>query len=207
MAGVALIAGLLVIGFVNLPSSFLPEEDQGYFMTSFQLPADATATRTLEAVRVRAFRGRASRCRDHAGDPGFGFSGSGANAAMIYTMLKPGADVRAEIAAADAAMGKAIHEGQVMNLMPPAIDELGTSAGFTLRLEDRAGKGRAALGDARDRLLEQAARSDRLSNVYADGLPGGTSVRLDIDRARARAMGCRSARSPTWSARRWAAAM
>jgi multidrug efflux pump len=124
---------------------------------------------------------------------------------MIYTMLKPGADVRAEIAAADAAMGKAIHEGQVMNLMP-AIDELGTSAGFTLRLEDRAGKGRAALGDARDRLLEQAARSG-LSNVYADGLPGGTSVRLDIDRARARAMGCRSARSPTWSARRWAAAM
>lgn len=190
MAGVALIAGLLVIGFVNLPSSFLPEEDQGYFMTSFQLPADATATRTLEAVRAfERFAAARPGVETTQAILGFGFSGSGANAAMIYTMLKPGADVRAEIAAADAAMGKAIHEGQVMNLMPPAIDELGTSAGFTLRLEDRAGKGRAALGDARDRLLEQAARSDRLSNVYADGLPGGTSVRLDIDRARARAMG------------------
>ncbi|PVX30161.1 multidrug efflux RND transporter permease subunit [Sphingomonas pokkalii] len=189
------IVGLLGVAFLNLPSSFLPEEDQGYFMTSFQLPADATVTRTLEAVQ--AFE------RHTAGRPGiettesilgFGFSGSGPNAAMIYTVLKDwrargDTDVRKEVAAADAAMQAAIHEGQVMNLMPPAIDELGTSSGFTLRLEDRAGKGRHALFTARDLLLGYAARNEKLANVYAEGLPAGTSVRLDIDRAKARALG------------------
>ncbi|WP_295131979.1 multidrug efflux RND transporter permease subunit [uncultured Reyranella sp.] len=190
MAVFVLIVGLLAIGFVNLPSSFLPEEDQGYYMTSFQLPADATATRTLEAVTAfERFAAMRPGVQTTQSILGFGFSGSGANAATIYTILKPGTDVRAEIAAADAAMAKEIHEGRVMNMMPPAIEELGTSSGFTLRLEDRAGKGREALGVARDLLLDHAAKSDKLSGVYADGLPGGTNVRLDIDRAKARAMG------------------
>lgn len=185
-----LLVGLLGIGFINLPSSFLPEEDQGYYMTTFQLPADATATRTMEAVTAfERFAASRPGVETTQSILGFGFSGSGANAAMIYTMLKPGTDVRQEIAAADAAMAEAVHEGMVMNMMPPAIDELGTSSGFTLQLLDRAGKGRAALTAARDLLLENAARSDKLSNVYADGLPGGTNVRLDIDRAKARAMG------------------
>jgi len=186
----ALLVGLLAIGFVNLPSSFLPEEDQGYYMTTFQLPADATTTRTLEAVKAfERFAAVRPGVLTTQSILGFGFSGSGANAAMIYTIMKPGTDVRAEIAAADAAMGKAVHEGQVMNLMPPAIEELGTSSGFALRLEDRAGKGREALAAARDLLLDHAAKDARLSNVYADGMPGGTNVRLDIDRAKARAMG------------------
>ncbi|KQM35885.1 multidrug efflux RND transporter permease subunit [Sphingomonas sp. Leaf10] len=190
MAVFALIVGLLGIAFVNLPSSFLPEEDQGYYMTSFQLPADATATRTLEAVTAfERFAATRPGVQTTQSILGFGFSGSGANAAMIYTILKPGTDVRAEIAAADAAMGKAIHEGQVMNMMPPAIEELGTSSGFTLKLEDRAGKGRQALDTARDLLLGHAAKSEKLSDVYADGLPGGTNVRLDIDRVKARALG------------------
>lgn len=190
MAVFALIVGLLGIGFVNLPSSFLPEEDQGYYMTSFQLPADATARRTLEAVTAfERFAASRTGVQTTQTILGFGFSGSGANAAMIYTILKPGTNVRTEIAAADAAMAKAVHEGQVMNMMPPAIEELGTSSGFTLRLEDRAGKGRQALAAARDLLLEHASKSTQLSNVYADGRPGGTNVRLDIDRVKARAMG------------------
>lgn len=189
------IVALLGVALLNLPSSFLPEEDQGYFMTSFQLPADATSARTLEAVQAfeRHMHGRPGIETTEA-ILGFGFSGSGPNAAMVFTMLKDwgaraGTDVRREVVAADAAMTSAVHEGQVMNLMPPAIDELGTSSGFTLRLEDRAGKGRQALFAARDLLLGYAARSDGLANVYAEGLPAGTSVRLDIDRAKARALG------------------
>jgi multidrug efflux pump len=190
MAIFLLLAGLMGIGFVNLPSSFLPEEDQGYYMTTFQLPADATASRTMEAVSAfERFAATRPGVLTTQAILGFGFSGSGANAAMIYTMLKPGADARAEIAAADAAMAKAVHEGTVMNMMPPAIEELGTSSGFTLRLEDRAGKGRAALEAARDHLLRLATSDPKLANVYADGLPSGTSIRLDIDRAKARAMG------------------
>lgn len=190
MAIFLLLAGLMGIGFVNLPSSFLPEEDQGYYMTTFQLPADATASRTMEAVSAfERFAATRPGVLTTQAILGFGFSGSGANAAMIYTILKPGADARAEIAAADAAMARAVHEGTVMNMMPPAIEELGTSSGFTLRLEDRAGKGRAALEAARDQLLLLAASDPKLANVYADGLLSGTSIRLDIDRAKARAMG------------------
>ncbi|MBA4760508.1 MAG: multidrug efflux RND transporter permease subunit [Sphingomonas sp.] len=186
----ALLVGLLGIGFVNLPSAFLPEEDQGYYMTTFQLPADATASRTLEAVQAfERFAATRPGVKTTQAVLGFGFSGSGANAAMMYTILKPGTDARAEIAAADAAMAKTVHEGDIMNVMPPAIEELGTASGFTLKLEDRAGKGRQALDEARDQLLALAAKHAKLANVYADALPSGTNVRLDIDRAKARAMG------------------
>lgn len=186
----ALLVGLLGIGFVNLPSSFLPEEDQGFYITSFQMPADATASRTQEAVTAfERFAASRPGVLTTQTIQGFGFSGSGANAAMTYTILKPGVDVRAEIRAADAAMAKQVHEGTIMSMMPPAIEDLGTSSGFTLRLQDRAGKGRDALAAARDVLLANAAKSGKVANVYADGLPGGTNVRLDIDRAKARAMG------------------
>jgi len=191
----AALLGLLGLAFTQLPSSFLPEEDQGYFMTSIQLPADATAARTLEAVQAfeRHMAGRPGVERTEA-ILGFGFSGSGPNAAMIYTILKDwgqraGTDVRTEAAAADAAMQKAVHEGQVMSMLPPAIDELGTSSGFALRLEDRAGKGRQALFAARDALIDTAANSPKLAGVYAEGLPAGASARLDIDRAKARVLG------------------
>lgn len=190
MAIFALLVGLLGIALANLPSSLLPEEDQGYYMTTFQLPADATAGRTLEAVEAfERFADTRAAVETTQAVLGFGFSGSGANAAMIYTMLKPGADVQKEIAAADAAMAKAVHEGAVMNMMPPAIEELGTSSGFTLQLEDRSGKGREALGAASKQLLKLASDNAKLNGVHAEGLPGGTNVRLDIDRSKARAMG------------------
>ena len=189
------IVGMLAIAFVNLPSSFMPEEDQGYFMTSFQLPADATASRTLAAVKALE-KHMATRPGVETTEAilGFGFSGSGPNAAMVYTILKDwkdrgGTNVGKEVAAAEAAMARDVHEGLVMNVMPPAIDELGTSSGFALRLEDRAGKGHHALFTARDILVAYAQRSPKLTGVYAEGLPSGTSVRLDIDRAKAHALG------------------
>ncbi len=80
-------------------------------------------------------------------------------------------------------------EGMVMHLLPPAIDELGTSSGFTLRLQDRANQGYSALKAAEAKLLELAAQSTVVTGVYPDGLPAGTSIRLDIDRQKAEALG------------------
>ena len=80
-------------------------------------------------------------------------------------------------------------EGMVMNLMPPAIEELGTSSGFAMRLQDRANQGFDALMKAQTRLLELAAESPLLAMVYPEGLPPGSSVRLDIDRQKAEALG------------------
>ena len=76
-----------------------------------------------------------------------------------------------------------------MVLSPPAIDELGTSSGFSMRLLDRANQGYDALQAAEYKLLELAAQSDRVVGVYPEGLPAGTSIRLDIDRQKAEALG------------------
>jgi multidrug efflux pump len=188
------IVGALAWTFRQLPSSFLPEEDQGYYMTLIQLPADATADRTLDVVKTFE-RHAASResIRSNMTITGFGFSGSGSNTAMAFTMLndwdeRHGATAYGEVMAAQEAMA-GTREGMVMSLLPPAIDELGTSSGFTLRLQDRANQGHAALKAAEARLLELAAQSSVVYGVYPDGLPAGTSVRLDIDRQKAEALG------------------
>lgn len=194
MAVFLAITGVLALGFWQLPSAFLPEEDQGYFITSIQLPSDATTERTLDVVK--AFEAHA------VGRPGieavqavlgWGFSGSGPNAAIIFTTLKEwherqGATAPAEVMAAQEAMGVA-REGMVINLMPPAIEELGTSSGFSMRLQDRANQGYAALMAAQQQLLAMAAESKLVTGVYPEGLPPGSSVRLDIDRQKAEALG------------------
>ncbi|MBK1688809.1 multidrug efflux RND transporter permease subunit [Rubrivivax gelatinosus] len=185
---------LLVLAWRELPSSFLPEEDQGYFMTSIQLPADATAERTLDVVMAfEAHIATRPAIESNLVVQGFSFSGSGPNAAMAFTTLKDwdqrdGATAMDEVGRAMEAMQDTA-EGQVMSMMPPAIDELGTSSGFTLVLQDRARHGQAALKAAEAQLLALAAESPRLREVYADGLPAGSSLRLDIDRRKGEALG------------------
>ena len=190
----AALTAILFLAFRQLPSAFLPEEDQGYFMTTIQLPADATVERTLDIVKTYE-KHVASRpgIDSNMSVLGFGFSGSGPNAAMAFTTLKDwkqrnGATAQDEVARVQDAMA-GIAEGSVMSLMPPAIDELGTSSGFTMRLQDRANQGHAALKAAEVKLLQLAAQSKVVTGVYPEGLPAGTSIRLDIDRVKAEALG------------------
>lgn len=163
-------------------------------MTSFQLPADATSERTGRAVEQFE---RYLQTREDIGANlsvlGFGFSGSGPNAAMAFTELKDwkqrkGSTATAEAIAAQGAMERSV-DGMVMSLLPPAIEELGNSSGFAMRLQDRANQGYAALKAAEAQLLALAARSDKLAGVYSDGLPPGASLQLDIDRHKAAAFG------------------
>ncbi len=189
-----LLCGVLAIAGQQLPSSFLPEEDQGYFMTSIQLPTGATSERTLDVVkRFEAHVASRPALDANLVVQGFSFSGSGTNAAMAFTMLKDwkqrnGATAAEEAALAQAAMADNV-EGTVMSLMPPAIDELGTSSGFTLFLQDRGNRGEAELLKAQAQLLELAGQSKIVSDVYPDGLPPGESIRLNINRPKAEAMG------------------
>ncbi|QDY44385.1 efflux RND transporter permease subunit [Candidatus Pantoea soli] len=184
----------LVLGLNQLPTSFLPEEDQGYFITSFELPSAATAERTLSTVKTfeqevmhrPATKGNISIL-------GFSFAGSGPNSAMAFTMLKDwdnrgDATSSSEAEALQEQMSK--HpDGTTMSLLPPAIDELGNSSGFTLRLQDRSNQGYEALSKARDKLLQLAAENKALQGVYVDGLPDGQMVDVRIDRKKALIMG------------------
>ncbi|MCA0187923.1 MAG: efflux RND transporter permease subunit, partial [Proteobacteria bacterium] len=194
MAVFAVLVAVLAVGLARLPSAFLPEEDQGYFMTSIQLPSDATTERTLEVVKT--FEAHAATRPGIASTQsvlGFSFSGAGPNAGIIFSNLKgwderDGATAQEEVALAQNAMAHT-PEGMVMNLMPPAIEELGTSSGFSMRLQDRANQGFGALMKAQEALLAMAAQDPAIAMVYPEGLAPGSNVRLDIDRQKAEALG------------------
>lgn len=189
-----LLCAVVVFGWRNLPSSFLPDEDQGYFMTSFQLPSDATQQRTRKVVsNFEALVSQRDGVKDNISIFGFGFSGSGANTALAFTMLKDwdqrkGATADGEAEFVQEAM-ESEPEATVMSLMPPAISDMGTSSGFTLYLEDRAGYGNEALMEVATQLTDMANESDLLEEVYIDGLPAGVSAILNVDREKAQAMG------------------
>ncbi|MEG3131067.1 efflux RND transporter permease subunit [Pantoea cypripedii] len=188
------LCGVLFYAFTRLPSSFLPSEDQGYFMTSIQLPSDATLERTGEVVKKleNAVAERPGIQRNLS-VLGFSFSGSGANSALAFTTLKDwgerdGATAQGEADHLQAVMS-AVPDATVMSLLPPPIAELGNSTGFTLRLEDRSGHGYQALSEAVNQLLSKAAQSKIVTDVYVDGLPDGTSIDLSIDRQKAETLG------------------
>lgn len=187
------IFGGVAYGYSTLATAFVPAEDQGSFMTSFTLPADATAERTRDVVNL--YEKHVQSRPDIANNltiMGFGFSGSGPNTAMSFTTLKDWGhrttSVDEELAAATTAMAPA-SEGQIFSLKPPAIEELGTTSGFAMRLQDRGNRGAEALAAAASQLTQLAAQSKLLSDVRVDGLPSGPSVTLNIDRQKASALG------------------
>lgn len=184
----------LYAGLSSLPSSFLPDEDQGYFMSSIQLPADATMQRTLKVVqKFEDEIATQQAVESNIMILGFGFSGSGQNSAMAFTTLKDwkkrvGTTAQDEADYIQSRMEN-LPDAVTMSLLPPAISDMGTSSGFTYYLQDRAGKGYQALKKAADDLVQHANQSHQLSDVYIDGLPEGTSLALDVDREKAEAMG------------------
>ena len=190
---VALVAAL-VVTFRQLPSSFLPEEDQGYFMSSFQLPADATTERTLAVVKqFEQYVSTRPAIESTMTVIGFGFSGSGTNTALSFTTLRDwqtrsDTSTSKELEKTQAAMAD-VSEGTVMHMLPPAIDELGTSSDIGFFLQDRGNQGYTALKDAEAKMLALVQSDKKLSDVYADGLPAGTSIDLDINRKKAETLG------------------
>ncbi|OUC37112.1 Multidrug efflux pump subunit AcrB [Enterobacter sp. J49] len=184
----------LFAGLSSLPSSFLPDEDQGYFMSSIQLPSDATMQRTLKVVdRFEDEIARREAVESNIMILGFGFSGSGQNSAMAFTTLKDwkhrkGITAQDEADAIQSQMAN-VPDAVTMSLLPPAISDMGTSSGFTYYLQDRGGKGYRALKKAADELVVQANQNHQLADVYIDGLGEGTSLALQVDREKAEAMG------------------
>jgi multidrug efflux pump len=185
----------MVFAFRAVPTAFLPEEDQGWFMTSFQLPSEASQQRTQHVIhQFEQHLKQRPDIKVNMSILGFSFSGSGQNMALAFTMLKDfkdrsaGATAQAEADAVNMAMRNS-NEGMIMSVLPPAIDELGTSSGFSLRLQDRANLGISKLLAAQGQLLGMAAGNKKLAAVYPEGLPPGSTVSLEIDRTKAEAFG------------------
>ncbi len=192
----ALLVGTVALVYTRLPTSFLPNEDQGYVLANIQLPAGASQERTWEALgQVQDFMSQQPEVRDIVTVAGFSFSGQGQNAGIAFITLKDwsertGADQSAQ-ALANRAMGalSGFRDAFIFTLSPPPIRELGTASGFTFRLQDRGSKGHDALLAARNQVLGMAAQSKALAAVRPDGMEDAPQMQIDIDRSKADALG------------------
>ena len=190
------IAGAVVIVFRSLPTSFLPQEDQGYIIVNVQLPPGATQERTLSVMQqVENYILKQPEVQSMVAVMGFSFSGQGQNAGLAFVTLKDWHERKGEHETADAIAGKAfgalsgIRDAFIYPLSPPPIPELGNASGFTFRLQDRSSAGHEALTNARNQLLGMASKSKLLTQVRPDGLEDAPQLQIVIDRDKANALG------------------
>ncbi|EHH1731054.1 efflux RND transporter permease subunit [Salmonella enterica] len=193
-----IVVGMAVL-FLRLPTSFLPEEDQGVFLTMIQLPSGATQERTqkvLDQVTHYYLNNEKANVESVFTVNGFSFSGQGQNSGMAFVSLKPWEErngeensVEAVIARATRAFGQ-IRDGLVFPFNMPAIVELGTATGFDFELIDQGGLGHDALTKARNQLLGMVAKHpDLLVRVRPNGLEDTPQFKLDVDQEKAQALG------------------
>jgi multidrug efflux pump len=192
----AALVGAVAIVYTRLPTSFLPNEDQGYLITNIQLPAGASLERTRAALtQVEQFALKQPEVNNIVTVAGFSFSGQGQNAGLAFMTLKDWSERAGAEHSASAIAGRAMgalggyRDAFIFALSPPPIPELGTATGFTFRLQDRGSKGHDALVGARNQLLGMAAQSKVLAGVRPDGMEDAPQMQIDIDRDKANALG------------------
>ena len=191
----ALVAAVGAI-YMLVPTSFLPEEDQGYIVTIVQAPPGATRERTQLALEeVETFFMAQPQVRQVIGVLGFSFFGSGQNAALAFVPLKPWDERSGADNSASTLAGKAMGalagstNAMIFSLAPPPIPELGNSTGFAMRLQDRGGLGAQKLLEARNQMLGMAGQSKMVVGVRPEGLEDSPQLKVLVDRIKARSLG------------------
>ena len=193
-----IVVGMAVL-FMRLPTSFLPDEDQGVFLTMIQLPSGATQDRTqkvLDTVTDYYLHNEKANVESVFTVNGFSFSGQGQNSGMAFVSLKPWEarsgdenSVESIIKRATVAFSQ-IKDAMVFPFNMPAIIELGTATGFDFELIDQGGLGHTALTQARNQLLGMVKQHpDQLVRVRPNGLEDTPQFKLDVDQEKAQALG------------------
>jgi len=193
--------GLLAVTafmFTRLPTSFLPDEDQGVFFTQVQLPAGATQEQTLEVLAKMEdyfLNEEGENVKSLFTVAGFSFSGTGQNSGIGFVRLRdwserPGKENSAAgIVQRASAEFASWPEAQAFAFAPPAIRELGNASGFNLFIQDRTGLGRDALIQARNSMIGEAAKNPILTGVRPNATADTPQYQLDIDNSKAGALG------------------
>ena len=194
-----IVAGMVWL-FARIPTSFLPEEDQGVIFTQVQTPPNSSAETTQKVL---------DRMSDHLLDKehgegnavssvftvnGFNFAGRGQNSGIAFVLLKPWGERDAEntvFKIAERAQQEFVkyRDAMVYAVVPPSVLELGNATGFDFYLQDQAGVGHAKLMEARGQFLEMAGQSKILAGVRPNGLSDEPQYHLTVDDERARALG------------------
>ncbi len=184
--------------FYRLPTSYVPDEDQGILASQIMLPTGSTVEQTKEVVGdVRRYflEKEPDAVEAVMTISGVGFSGRAQTNGLVFIKLKdwhlrnrPGLRVKAIAERASRAFA-GIRNALVFAFPPPAVIELGTATGFDFELLDRAGLGHHKLMDARNELLRMASKDPRLTKVRANGMEDVPEYRVDVDWERAGVLG------------------
>lgn len=195
---IVVIAALVGL-YKMLPSSFLPEEDQGVVMTLVQLPPSASLERTDKVITTMTDY-FLNKEKEHVESiftvSGFSFTGVGQNAGLAFIKLKDWS----ERTTPESQIGAIIQRGMALNMivkdasyiMPlqlPAMPELGVSSGFDIQLKDVSGQGHEKLIAARNAILGMASQDKRLAGVRPNGQEDTPQYKITVDQAQAGAMG------------------
>ena len=190
--------GVMGFLFLRLPTSFIPAEDQGVFLSLVQLPAGATQERTqqvLDTVRDHYLHAEQENISAVFTVAGFSFAGTGQNMGMVFCQMRDWSERKRPDQSVDAIIGRAMgrfvqEKGAIIyafNL--PAVPDLGNALGFELYLQDRANLGHEQLMAARNQLLGMAAQNPNLVRVRPNGMEDVPEYHLDIDYEKAMAQG------------------
>ncbi len=195
----AIVVALLAIMFFRLPTSFLPTEDQGGAIVQFRLPPGATQPRSLEvqkAIEGYLFKNETDNIEHVFTVSGFGGGGGGGeNVGIGFVSLTPWSEREGHENSAEAITGRmsaglsGLRDAQVFALVPPPIQGLGQSNGFTLELQNSGGLTREEFQAARDKLLGQAMQDPHFVGVRPTELPDVPTVHVDIDQQKLAVLG------------------
>ena len=189
---------VMAVMFTSLPSSFLPNEDQGVLMSMVQTPVGATQERTIEAIEQlekHFLENESDIVESVFAVQGFSFAGMGQNTGMAFIKLTDWAERGDAEKSAEAVAGRGmaalsqIKDAMIFVFAPPAMPELGVASGYAFYLKDNAGQGHDALIAARNQLLGMAAGSPLLANVRPNGQEDTPQLRIHVDVAKAGALG------------------
>jgi multidrug efflux pump len=197
LAYLGIVAVLLTL-FMRLPTGFLPDEDQGSVFNLITLPAGTTQPETLKVAQHVAnyyLDTEKKNVEFVFAVAGFSFAGSGQNTGMAFAHLKDwnarkgsyNSSIQIAQRAGRAFFG--LKDAMVFPIVPPSIQELGNASGFDLELEDHGNAGHQALMNARNQLLGMANQDPLLNQVRPNSLDDTPQLHVDMDQAKASALG------------------
>jgi len=191
----ALLATLFM--FVKTPTSFIPSEDQGYFIVLVQAPEGTSLSNEVAvSEKAEAIIRSQPQVRYMFDVGGFSFTGSAPNRGLMFVLLKPWSQRKGSDDGIDAVINrinygffKQIPQAQIFAVNPPAINGVGSFGGFQFELEDRSNLGLPVLMKTAYEIMGAAAQDPRLMNVFTQFRINSPQIQMDVDRDKAKAIG------------------
>jgi multidrug efflux pump len=202
LAVLGVVTAAVALLFLKIPTSFLPDEDQGVAYVLVQAPSGATQSRTDKALSDVAdylVHEEGADVESVFEVSGYNFAGRGQSQGFIFMRLKDwSVRKRADLKAQAVLRRTAQHFAQypdalILPFNPPAIPGLGAASGFDFQLVDRGGVGHAKLMEARNQLLDLSRSDTDRTRVRANGMPDNPMYKIEVDREKAAAFGVRLA--------------